>query len=179
MSEYKVIFRADVDTATVTWEPPCPLMFEAIQIARHTRTAEAYLQGKVHNIGDQEISTFHATIVVRYEDGSEQEVEFKPLDADIVPGGIYQLTPVLLDQGTAVKASGRIESVKNEYGRVIWESSADAISVPEPVHLHLTTKAQDERSRLWAKKFSNGPLKHDSWVADRARTHDVDDHDEW
>lgn len=179
MSEYKVIFRADVDTATVTWEPPCPLMFEAIQIARHTRTAEAYLQGKVRNIGDQEISTFHATIVVRYEDGSEQEVEFKPLDADIVPGAVYQLTPVLLDQGTAIRANGRIESVKNEWGRTVWESSADLISPPEPIHLHLTTKAQDERSRLWAKAFSNGSLRHDPRVAHLARTNDADDHDEW
>lgn len=179
MSEYKVIFRADVDTSTVTWEPPCPLMFEAIQIARHTRTAEAYLQGKVRNIGDQEISAFQATIAVCYEDGSEQEVEFKPLDADIVPGRAYQLTPVPLDQGTAVRASGRIESVKNEWGRTIWESSADLISPPEPIHLHLTTKAQDERSRLWAEAFSNGSLRHDPQVAHLARTHDADDHDEW
>ena len=179
MSEYKVIFRADVDTSTVTWEPPCPLMFEAIQIARHTRTAEAYLQGKVRNIGDQEISAFQATIAVCYEDGSEQEVEFKPLDADIVPGRAYQLTPVPLDQGTAVRASGRIESVKNEWGRTIWESSADLISPPEPIHLHLTTKAQDERSRLWAEAFSNGSLRHDPQIAHLARTHDADDHDEW
>ena len=179
MSEYKVIFRADVDTSTVTWEPPCPLMFEAIQIARHTRTAEAYLQGKVRNIGDQEISAFQATITVCYEDGSKQEVEFKPLDADIVPGRAYQLTPVPLDQGTAIRASGRIESVKNEWGRTIWESSADLISPPEPIHLHLTTKAQDERSRLWAKAFSNGSLRHDPQIAHLARTHDADDHDEW
>lgn len=177
MANFKVIYRVDASSKgddALTWETGCPLMFEAIQISRNTETGDTYLQGKLLNISNQKIQSFKALITVEYEDGNTETAEFNPLDADILDGAVYKLEPVLLKQGNAIKASGRIESVKLASEK--WESAANPTIIPEPQSIGLSEEAIQERyEEIWKplkshmalherKKFAANRLEeHEGW----------------
>ena len=146
MGEFKVIFRRDLesnDDLKPTWEPGCPLQFNAIQVSRNTESGEAFLQGKISNVSAAKTQSFKATVKVKYKDGSEETIEFAPLDADIAPRALYTLKPAKLRQGDAIAASGKIEVVDTEKGT--WQTTGQALPIPTPEKLGLYDTAVKER----------------------------------
>lgn len=177
MEEFKIVYRVDTTCDTddhITWEPECPLLFEAIQISRNTRTGQAFLQGKLRNISGETAQSFKATATVEYEDGAVESIAINPLDADIVPGSAYVLEPATLKRGDAVRASGIIERVKLIGGA--WNSSASPSAIPRPQSIGLSQKAITERyKQVWAPL---GGLQSDadaSTIADNR----LEKHDGW
>lgn len=177
MANFKVIYRVDTSSKgddALTWETGCPLLFEAIQISRNTETGDAYLQGKLLNISNQKIQSFKALITVEYEDGNTETAEFNPLDADILDGAVYKLEPVLLKQGNAIKASGRIESVKLASEK--WESAANPTIIPEPQPIGLSEEAIQERyEEIWKPLKSHMPLHERKKIA----ANRLEEHEGW
>lgn len=143
---YKVVFRAsrsDGAGRALTWEAGCPLLFEAIQIARNVETGEAFLQAKLANITDGEIGSFRACLTVTHRDGSTESFDVEPLDADIAPGADYQITPLALKDGDALAATGRVLAVRTAAGS--WKSSVEALPLPTPPVLDMAAEALEER----------------------------------
>lgn len=143
---YKVVFRtsrSDGAGRALTWEAGCPLLFEAIQIARNVETGEAFLQAKLANITDGEIGSFRACLTVTHRDGSTESFDVEPLDADIAPGADYQITPLALKDGDALAATGRVLTVRTAAGS--WKSSAEALPLPTPPVLNMAAEALEER----------------------------------
>lgn len=197
MSEYKVVFRAAAqeppNSSLITWDPGCPLVLEAIQISRHTETAQTFLQGKVRNVSADEITSFNTVVTVGFEDGSEEQVEFNPLDADIAPGSVYVLTPALLSRPDAIKAQGRVLQAKSS--DEMWQASSKAGPMPEANPLNLSEKAKKERIRIYelektkqkSKSSTLSPIMN-AYTITLTRTdsnieeiscHDINDHGEW
>ncbi len=175
MTEYKVVIRHDETTTgseALTWEPGCPLMFEAIQVSRNTENGQAFLQGKLRNISDQKIQSFKAFITVEYENGNVENIEFNPLDADILAGDVYKLDPALLKQGDASKVSGKIESAK--FADEKWESATKPIIIPDPQSIGLSEEAIQERyDEIWKPLKSTIPFhERKSFAANQLEIHD-------
>lgn len=154
---YKVIFRAawrgnakESDTAQpLTWEPGCPIMFEVIQIARNPDTGKAFLQAKVRNISDAQVDSFHARLAVSYRNGSVEEFDVEPLDADIAPGDNSQIQPLQLEDGDALSAEGVVLSVRSAAAE--WRSEGAAATPPVAGRLDLSPEALEERAKQLAE----------------------------
>ena len=150
MADYKVVFRADAEHPdsehAITWERGCPLMFEVIQIARDTESGKAFLQTKVRNLSGAAVLSFKAKLVSHYKDGSREEFETEPLDADIAPWGEYSPKPIALSRGDAVYAEAFILSVSME--KRGWESENNALPLPTNDLLVLSADALNERISL-------------------------------
>lgn len=133
MSDFKVVFRSDSSTKgerALTWEPGCPLAFEAVQVARNVKTGKAYLQVKVRNIGAGLIESFKATFRVVSKDGQTETAETSLLDADIAPGGSFSLPPRLLETSDVTSVVCRIESASTAHAT--WASKGEPAPVPTP-----------------------------------------------
>ena len=173
MAEYKVIFRADTDHPydqhVITWEQGCPLMFEAIQISRETESGKAFLQTKVRNLSGAIASSFKARLTCHYKDGSTEEFETEPLDADIAPCGEYALKPIALSRGDAAHAEALVLSVDTSDGN--WTSTATACPLPRRSPLALSADALNERISQLRERGCNKPceaapysyVEHDGW----------------
>lgn len=147
MGAYKVIFRADKSADSqnrITWEQGCPLMFDAVQISRHTETGVAFLQAKLRNIGADAVTSFKSEITCRFKDGSAQEFTIEPLDADMPPGGFYEIKPIELPRGDAVSTDASVKSAITESGE--WRTSTNPARIPEGTRLELSEAALKERT---------------------------------
>ncbi len=145
MSGFKVVYRIDPtdDTPEITWEEGCPLLLDALQIARNTDTGEAYIQTRFLNISGEKINSFKVTITVVYGDGSEESLCLNPLDADIFSGLTYSAKPVALSAGDAIAAKVKVESVGQDSGQ--WVSHLPLSKVRRPCALSLSSTALEER----------------------------------
>lgn len=145
MSGFKVVYRIDPtdDTPEITWEEGCPLLLDALQIARNTDTGEAYIQTRFLNISGEKINSFKVTITVVYGDGSEENLCLNPLDADIFSGMTYSAKPVVLSAGDAIAAKVKVESVGQDSGQ--WISRLPLSKVRRPRALSLSSTALGER----------------------------------
>lgn len=145
MSGFKVVYRIDPtdDTPEITWEEGCPLLLDALQIARNTDTGEAYIQTRFLNISGEKINSFKVTITVVYGDGSEESLCLNPLDADIFSGLTYSAKPVALSAGDAIAAKVEVESVGQDSGQ--WVSHLPLSKVRRPCALSLSSTALEER----------------------------------
>lgn len=145
MSGFKVVYRIDPtdDTPEITWEEGCPLLLDALQIARNTDTGEAYIQTRFLNISGEIINSFKVTITVVYGDGSEESLCLNPLDADIFSGLTYSAKPVALSAGDAIAAKVKVESVGQDSGQ--WVSHLPLSKVRRPCALSLSSTALEER----------------------------------
>lgn len=145
MSGFKVVYRIDPtdDTPEITWEEGCPLLLDALQIARNTDTGEAYIQTRFLNISGEKINSFKVTITVVYGDGSEESLCLNPLDADIFSGLTYSAKPVALSVGDAIAAKVKVESVGQDSGQ--WVSHLPLSKVRRPCALSLSSTALEER----------------------------------
>ena len=145
MSGFKVVYRIDStdDTPEITWEEGCPLLLDALQIARNTDTGEAYVQTRFLNISGEKINSFKVAITVVYGDGSEENLCLNPLDADIFSGMTYSAKPVALSAGDAIAAKVKVESVGQDSGQ--WVSHSPLSKVRRPCALSLSTTALEER----------------------------------
>lgn len=177
MADFKIAYRIDAATGPegdLTWEEGCPLLIEAIQVSRDVDTGEAYLQGKLTNLSGQVAQSLKAVIVVSYEDGTTETVEFNPLDADIPSGAAYALKPVKLQRGDVAGASGTVESVRLAGGE--WQTSSSPGAVPKPAPIGLSEDAIDERcTEVW--KASRSPLSAEA--AKTAAANRLVQHDGW
>lgn len=174
MSEYKVIFRVDIDHSDnqheITWEQGCPLMFEAIQVSRDVESGKAFLQTKVRNLSNTVIPSFEAKLACHYKDGSTEEFKIEPLDADIAPYGEYVIKPIVLSKGDAINAEAFIVLVS--IGNKDWKSSTDADPLPKRKLLTLSKEALAERALLLQERGCNKAseaasyscVEYDSWV---------------
>lgn len=169
---YKVIFRSDVSTqgpAALAWEAGCPVRVAAIQVSRDTQTGQAFLQTKVQNVSDSVIGSYHATFHVTFEDGSAQDVETHPLDADIAPRGAHEPQALALARGDVLSATGTVQEVRTSAGT--WASSTPAGPVPTPATLVLSPEALAERAAQLAEVGAKLPpaaieravAVHDGW----------------
>lgn len=147
MSGFKVVYRIDPtdDTPEITWEEGCPLLLDALQIARNTDTGEAYVQTRFLNISGEKINSFKVTITVVYGDGSEENLCLNPLDADIFSGMTYSARPVVLSAGDAIAARVKAEIVCRDSGQ--WVSHLPLSKVRKPCALSLSSTALEERVR--------------------------------
>lgn len=147
MSGFKVVHRIDPtdDTPEITWEEGCPLLLDALQIARNTDTGKAYIQTRFLNISSEKINSFKATIAVVYGDGSEENLCLNPLDADIFSGLTYSARPVVLSAGDAIAARVKVEIVCRDSGQ--WVSHLPLSKVRKPCALSLSSTALEERVR--------------------------------
>ncbi|MEQ3016754.1 hypothetical protein AAAX59_07760 [Collinsella sp. CLA-ER-H2] len=147
MSGFKVVYRIDPtdDTPEITWEEGCPLLLDALQIARNTDTGEAYVQTRFLNISGEKINSFKVTITVIYGDGSEENLCLNPLDADIFSGMTYSARPVVLSAGDAIAARVKVEIVCRDSGQ--WVSHLPLSKVRKPCALSLSSTALEERVR--------------------------------
>lgn len=147
MSGFKVVYRIDPtdDTPEITWEEGCPLLLDALQIARNTDTGEAYVQTRFLNISGEKINSFKVTITVVYGDGSEENLCLNPLDADIFSGMTYSARPVVLSAGDAIAARVKVEIVCWDSGQ--WVSHLPLSKVRKPCALSLSSTALEERVR--------------------------------
>lgn len=147
MSGFKVVYRIDPtdDTPEITWEEGCPLLLDALQIARNTDTGEAYVQTRFLNISGEKINSFKVTITVVYGDGSEENLCLNPLDADIFSGMTYSARPVVLSAGDTIAARVKVEIVCRDSGQ--WVSHLSLSKVRKPCALSLSSTALDERVR--------------------------------
>lgn len=147
MSGFKVVYRIDPtdDTPEITWEEGCPLLLDALQIARNTDTGEAYVQTRFLNISGEKINSFKVTITVVYGDGSEESLCLNPLDADIFSGMTYSARPVVLSAGDAIAARVKVEIVCRDSGQ--WVSHLPLSKVRKPCALSLSSTALEERVR--------------------------------
>lgn len=147
MSGFKVVYRIDPtdDTPEITWEEGCPLLLDALQIARNTDTGEAYVQTRFLNISGEKINSFKVTIRVVYGDGSEENLCLNPLDADIFSGMTYSARPVVLSAGDAIAARVKVEIVCRDSGQ--WVSHLPLSKVRKPCALSLSSTALEERVR--------------------------------
>lgn len=145
MSGFKVVYRIDPtdDTPEITWEEGCPLLLDALQIARSTDTGEAYVQTRFLNISGEKINSFKVTITVVYGDGSEENLCLNPLDADIFSGMTYSARPVVLSAGDAIAARVKVEIVCRDSGQ--WVSHLPLSKVRKPCALSLSSTALEER----------------------------------
>ena len=145
MSGFKVVYRIGPtdDTPEITWEEGCPLLLDALQIARNTDTGEAYIQTRFLNISGEKINSFKVTITVVYGDGSEESLCLNPLDADIFSGLTYSAKPVALSAGDAIAAKVKVESVGQDSGQ--WVSHLPLSKVRRPCALSLSSTALEER----------------------------------
>ena len=147
MSGFKVVYRIDPtdDTPEITWEEGCPLLLDALQIARNTDTGKAYIQTRFLNISSEKINSFKVTITVVYGDGSEENLCLNPLDADIFSGMTYSARPVVLSAGDAIAARVKVEIVCRDSGQ--WVSHLPLSKVRKPCALSLSSTALEERVR--------------------------------
>lgn len=145
MSGFKVVYRIDStdDTPEITWEEGCPLLLDALQIARNTDTGEAYIQTRFLNISGEKINSFKVTITVVYGDGSEENLCLNPLDADIFSGMTFSAKPAVLSAGDAIAAKVKVESVGQDSGQ--WVSHLPLSKVRRPCALSLSSTALEER----------------------------------
>ena len=145
MSGFKVVYRIDPtdDTPEITWEEGCPLLLDALQIARNTDTGEAYVQTRFLNISGEKINSFKVTITVVYGDESEENLCLNPLDADIFSGMTYSAKPVVLSAGDAIAARVKVEIVCQDSGQ--WVSHLPLSKVRKPCALSLSSTALEER----------------------------------
>jgi hypothetical protein len=152
MANYKVVFRADLEDnrGSMTWEPGCPVLVEAVQVSRNTDTSEAYLQIKVQNVYGRTVDEITAEATVVYKTEPEQTIRIQELDCALRPGASQALKPVKLAHGDASDASVAILSVAGQ--SIEWETGGEAEPVPEPAELPISETAMAERVRLLKEK---------------------------
>ena len=169
MANFKVVFRADSDGAErrTGWEPGCPILVKAIQVARDTQTGDAYLQLKVWNLTDQTVGSFALQAEVTYQDGTRETVEANPLDADIAPRHDYKPLPVHLAGGAIADVHARV--LEATYGNASWHSAQPAAPLPQGAPLNLEQGLLVERQELLASlgksadKYATSVLREDAW----------------
>lgn len=169
MANFKIIFRADSDGATrrTDWEPGCPVLIKAIQVARDTQTGDAYLQLKVWNLTDQVVGSFTLQADVAYQDGTCETIEVNPLDADIAPRRDYKPVPVHLAAGLITNVSACVLAAT--YGNSSWHSEQPAAPLPQGAPLNLEQGLLAERRELLASldkpadKYTTSVLRENAW----------------
>ena len=169
MANFKVVFRADSDGAErrTGWEPGCPILVKAIQVARDTQTGDAYLQLKVWNLTDQTVGSFTLQAEVTYQDGTRETVEVNPLDADIAPRHDYKPLPARLAGGAIADVHARVLAAT--YGNASWHSAQPAAPLPQGAPLNLEQGLLVERQELLASlgkpsgKYATSVLREDAW----------------
>ena len=180
MANFKVIFRADSDGAErrTGWEPGCPVLIKAIQVARDTQTGDAYLQMKVWNLTDQIVGSFTLQAEVTYQDGTSETVEMNPLDADIAPRHDYKPLPVHLANGSIADVSARVLAAT--YRNASWHSEQPATPLPQGAPLNLEQGLLVERRELLvslgkpADKYATSVLCEGAWWICPCGTPNVD-----
>lgn len=176
MVNFKVIYRVDKASEgddTLTWEPGCPLAFEAIQVSRDVDSGRAFLQAKVRNISDETAQSFKAILVAMYEDGCSEVVDIDSLDADIPAGSDYAIKPKPLNCESVKKIEASFEIVKFASGE--WRSSSRPSSIPKPKHIELSKRAKTERfEAIWGS--SNSTVSSEGM---RYAGNSLEDHDGW
>lgn len=170
MSDYKVVFRADNTNETEQtpqWEPACPALVEAVQVSRHTVTSDTYLQVRVENLCARTLGAIYGTATLAYDDGSQETVEFKQLDADIAPRESQALQAIALPRPDV--KSARVSFTRIDCDGRQWGSSVDPIDPPTSKPLGFGIKAMEERNRRLKEEgfnpdFLSGALEvHNGW----------------
>ncbi len=147
MGSYKVVFRIDSseNTPDIMWEEGCPILLDALQIARDSESGVAYLQSKFENVSGRMVNAFEVEFTVALRDGSEEKHCLSPLDADIKPSERYVAEPIKLANGDVISARADVRSVRTESDE--WVSRRPASKLPSPVRLDLSGWAHEERVR--------------------------------
>lgn len=156
MANYKVIFRRDNQNrdSLSHWEPGCPLFVDALQISRNTETGQSYLQLRMINVSDKEVSEFAVEAQVTYRDGTSESQTIACLDADLVPASATEIKPLLLQGFAPVQATARVVSAS-----VSGETSfyaGEGASIQDAPTIELSRIADSERRRILHKAGITG-----------------------
>lgn len=173
MSDYKVVFRIDSSKDGAEgplWEIGCPLFFDAVQVSRDVDSGAAYLQTRVLNISTLLVSSFKAQFHIEYEDGSTEELESSPLDADIAPSGMYTLQPKELRRGDVTRVFPRI--ARASLPGALWTAKDEPKPVQMATRLQLSEIALTERAKLLKEAGCDTPEmaapfaleRNDGWI---------------
>lgn len=173
---YKVVLRRDAsaneDGQGVLWEPGCPILIEVYQVSRDKDSGAAYLQARIRNISATRIDSFVAQFVLTTSDKGEFSAECHPLDADIDPGGSYDISPIRLEEPNVLDAKACVVSAICA-GKT-WTSTERSRSLPQPKPLAagLDSGLIEEKNLQIASIVGNGRTH-------TAQLHMTSDHGGW
>lgn len=171
MTNYKVVFRNDLDSKNLAWEPGCPLLVEAIQVARNTQTSVAFLQAKVRNISNEYVQSFEAEWKIIYEKEEAQIIEQSYLDADIASKQEREITPEELLFSDVESVEYRIISVRTDKRK--WQTAKPLIKIASNKLGEFTSRQLNLRCELFTEKNIPNPKSaaqnslqeiDDSWI---------------
>jgi TolA-binding protein len=164
MANYKVVFHKDLekDRGSMSWEPWCPVLVEAVQVSRDTDSGNAFLQLKIQNVSTKTVDEVTLGVTVSYSAEPEERVRVQQLDCALAPGKSLALKPKLLAHGDVAGVSVAAGAVKGS--EISWESAGTLVAIPFPKPLRLDEKALAERARLVSDRAANAAsVEGDGW----------------
>ena len=151
MADYKVIFRDE----SPKWQEICPVLIEAIQVARDTQSSNAFLQFRIRNISDRTIGSVALEAKVLSPDGSVETAEISCLDADVAPNAEYRPSAYKLSCSEVTNVEAIVTRVDDVH------EFAESIEIPPMKELQLSSQALEERTRQLAEfGYSGGALPY-------------------
>ncbi len=164
-SNFKVILRDyfGSESSFLKWEEGRPVIPVAVQVSRNRETSEEHLQLRFRNISAKVVEEFAWQAVVTFDDGTTEEVGDRYLDADIAPGGVYGIKPIVL---AGVKTSGvevRILDAESEDGR--WDSENCLVSLLPRIELGWGEELLSGRRSLLLQKGVGKERAETRWFA--------------
>ncbi len=148
---YKVVCRKDAAAqgSAPRWEQGCPLQIQVLQISRDTESSELFLQARIRNISDRDISAYKLTAEIRHDDNTKDTFVIEALDADLPAGEMQDLSPKSAGKGTVSDAELVVLSVNQ--GGATWRSSARPSGLPQRTLLELTEELRAIRREALRK----------------------------
>ncbi len=128
-SDFKVVLRDyfNSDSTCLRWEEGCPVVPAAVQVSRNRGTSEEHLQLRFRNISSKIVNEFTWEASISFADGTVQELRETHLDADIRPGAVFDVNPIVLENVKTTSVEVRIVAV--ESGRKHWTAEGQLTSL--------------------------------------------------
>lgn len=169
MSKYKVVFKADRDTAgsyALAWEPECPVQITAVQISRNVESSATFLQVKVRNVSSECISSIVVELEARLLTGETEQTSLDYLDVDIAAATEIALKPRQLAHANVTACKLTVNRTNGS--KETWQSTGFAKPLPAHKELQLSRRALEQRARALEVKADDRTIKgavqdHETW----------------
>ncbi len=169
MSKYKVVFKADRDTAgsyALAWEPECPVQITAVQISRNVESSATFLQVKVRNVSSECISSIVVELEARLLTGETEQTSLDYLDVDIAAATEITLKPRQLAHANVTACKLTVNRTNGS--KETWQSTGFAKPLPAHKELQLSRRALEQRARALEVKADDRTIKgavqdHETW----------------
>lgn len=141
---------AKLDGSSVLWEPGCPIVLEAAQVARDAEANVAFLQVRVENIGATVVSYLKLSAAFVLSSGERESRDFEYFDLALNPGASEPLGAQPLSVVNIVGIEATVASVKAE--ELQWGAKGGGILLPDRLPLSLSTVQREERRRQFEEQ---------------------------